>query len=209
MAERSGLHAERLLIEPPHRRSIESMNQRGMSRVHAHPKAASLIAGRERVAEHERQPETLKVRQRDQPRHPSNVGSFGVRSRQDARERHGSIVDEQCVAAGRLRQARGQIVIRSEKGPDAVLDPPDVGFDGRPSLKRPPSENASSGFEDPIRLKPLDHVIVARHGDKAPLVLPNELLDCMRPELSDLSIDDRRELIDDDRIGMLKHRASD
>src|SRR3990167_4185693 len=70
----------------------------------------------------------------------------------------------------------------------------------RASPKRPPLKSHHRGLQYPIRLKPVDDIIMTTRADETKLLFPRVFLHGGRPDLGYLTIHYRCELVHDDRI---------
>src|SRR5262245_5876202 len=118
---------------------------------------------------------------------------------QHARERCWLVVDEEHEAARASIQLARQIVERSEHLPCGVRNALDRERDRWAGSKTLPSERHRGWLEHPVGTQPLDDVVVARDSDELSAVLAHPLLNGVRADLRDLSIDDARELVDEQR----------
>lgn len=77
---------------------------------------------------------------------------------------------------------------------DATNDEADLGV---ASPFQPPLEPVQFGFVNPVRIEPVDHIVVTADGDKLPCASSDRFRDRGGADLCDLAVDDARELVDD------------
>ncbi|MCU0866895.1 MAG: hypothetical protein MUC36_24180 [Planctomycetes bacterium] len=148
----------------------------------------------------EREAETLETKmvgQRHQPAHAQDVVGLRLRAEHQAGERRELVADPHAEALRRVGEVRRQIVIPSEPGPRGAVHARDRAGEFGPSLKQPPVELAARPHvERPVRLQPVDDVVVAADSDEAQTgALADRLLQCVRGDLRDLAVDYRGELV--------------
>src|SRR3990167_2542256 len=76
----------------------------------------------------------------------------------------------------------------------------DLNFKIWPSSKRPPLKLHRRGLQYPIRLEPVDDIVMTTCGDKTNFLFAYIFLRRMRRDLRYLTIDYGRELVHDDRV---------
>src|ERR1043166_9686942 len=127
----------------------------------------------EPVVEASANAQTLVIGENDEPMtHLDRVG-LGMRKVKVGSERHQVLPDERPEALGRLVDVGTQIVMTPEQLPCGVMDLVDSDFHWRVGLNRPPGEGGGGHIVDPVRLKPVDDVVVTSHRDELPLLTAN------------------------------------
>lgn len=171
------------------------------------PSTDCFICGCDDVDNSRANAKTLKIRQSHHSRNTINIFRCRMWSIQHAAEDGGSVVDETHEASGGTVQIGTQIVIRSEARPLFVFDPTDLNVDAGASLNRPPGEGSKMRLDDPIRLKPVDDVVMAPDGDELFARPPDVLCDGCGSDLRHLPVHNGRELVDDDDVNGLDEAA--
>src|SRR4051794_38591765 len=115
-----------------------------------------------------------------------------MRTMQDSAKRGGLLVGagKQHIALSGLVELARQIVKWSEEAPVGVGNARDSAKDFWSPLKTPPLERHGRGLQHPIRLQPVNYVVMTRRRDERVIVFANPLLRCVRADLCDLPVND-------------------
>jgi hypothetical protein len=148
----------------------------------------------------------LKIRQRHNPRHsPPILSANECRGRAKV-DRH--IAPRRQITSRTPRQLAAQIVMALKQLPRVHLAPVDLELDrGTAPIARivrgvapktPPFQLASRHIDNPIRLQPLDHVVVTSHRDEPARHPPasNPFRNRRRTNLGHIAIDNARKFVE-------------
>jgi len=88
-----------------------------------------------------------------------------------------------------------------------MMHAPYFDLDGWPTLKLPPLEGVGAGLVYPVRLQPVDNVVVARHRDELLAPSPNGLSNGVTSNTRNRSVHNAGELIHHKEPIRLEHGA--
>ena len=136
------------------------------------------------------------------------AGAERVRKRQHGAEGCGRTTNERYKTSSGRMQCSAQIMMVLEKLPRLTTHAGDFQLDGGATPKPPPFDGARVRLKHPIRIEPVDDIVMAGHGNEL-LVAPAYRPDQGRgADLGDSAIDHRSELVHDRQPGLLGQRAA-
>ena len=124
------------------------------------------------------------------------------RLRDDGAPQRRLAVDQRDVAGGALGVLGAQIVMATEDPPRIGGRAVDLQLDTWAGLNRPPGERPGLRVVDPVRLQPVDDVVVAADREQLlPGGAPDVFRDGRRRDLRDGAVNEAGELVDDGQPG--------